>query len=111
MEPKQVFPLPLVDYLSFQEIEESRPVLLVTSGIAWQAVKDRLNLTLGASVEVKDATEAAWDEHVVELERLTRSNVSSSLSTRWGAGLLQTRLNTLQQNFTCRWSFYPPRFR
>lgn len=69
MESKQVFPLPLVDILPFQEINESRPVVLVTSGIAWQVVKDSLNLTIQGVVNVKSSTEAAWDEDIIELKR------------------------------------------
>jgi len=54
--------LPLVDLIPFNEIEEKRGVLLITSTPAWNAVKDCLRgLNITATIEVKEATTEYWD--------------------------------------------------
>ena len=53
--------LPLTHLMPFSEIEEKRPVLLVTSSPAWDAVKNKLNLPVIAHVEPAEATTVHWD--------------------------------------------------
>jgi len=54
--------LPVTSLLSFSEIDEKRPVLLVTSAPAWKAVQDRLHgLRVTARLEPVEATTAHWD--------------------------------------------------
>jgi glycerol-1-phosphate dehydrogenase [NAD(P)+] len=54
--------LPVVCLSPFSEIDEKRPVLLVTSAPAWNAVQDRLSgLRVTARFEPVEATIAAWD--------------------------------------------------
>jgi len=43
------------------EIEEKRPVLLVTSSLAWDAIKDRTHLSVAVTVEPLEATITHWD--------------------------------------------------
>ena len=53
--------LPVTHLMPFFEIEEKRPVLLVTSSPAWEAVKNKLRLPIVAQVEPSEATTAHWD--------------------------------------------------
>jgi len=55
-----IWPLPKIEILPFSEIEETRPVALVTSGPAWEAVKERLSLPVIWQTEVSEATQAYW---------------------------------------------------
>src|SRR5512147_1732944 len=57
------FPLlPIVHLMPFAEVEENRPVLLVTSMPAWNAVKDSLRgLNVAVTVEATEANTAHWD--------------------------------------------------
>jgi glycerol-1-phosphate dehydrogenase [NAD(P)+] len=56
--------LPTAQIMPFTAIEEERPVLLVTSAPAWDAVADRLHLPIAARVEVTKATLAHWDAQI-----------------------------------------------
>ena len=48
--------------MPFSEVEEKRPVLLVTSMPAWNAVKDSLRgLNIAATIEATEANTAHWD--------------------------------------------------
>jgi glycerol-1-phosphate dehydrogenase [NAD(P)+] len=58
---KQIRNLPLTHIMPFSEIEEKRPVLLVTSTPAWDAVKTKLHLPFVEKVEPIEATMAHWD--------------------------------------------------
>jgi glycerol-1-phosphate dehydrogenase [NAD(P)+] len=58
---KQIRNLPLTHIMPFSEIEEKRPVLLVTSTPAWDAVKTKLHLPFVEKVEPIKATMAHWD--------------------------------------------------
>lgn len=54
--------LPFVDLMPFTEIDDKRPALLVTSGPAWNAVKDSLRgLNITTTIEVAEATTEYWD--------------------------------------------------
>lgn len=55
-----VWPIPFIEYCSFSEVDEKRSVALVTSGPAWAAVKDRLNLKVVWRAEPAEADEAYW---------------------------------------------------
>lgn len=59
---KKIWNLPIIEFKPFQEIQEKRPIVLITSGPAWQAVSDRLkHLHTQAQVEPIEATTAHWD--------------------------------------------------
>jgi glycerol-1-phosphate dehydrogenase [NAD(P)+] len=59
---RQIWNLPKVDLFPFDEIEEKRPVLLVTSAPAWNVVKDSLRgLNITETIEVTEATTECWD--------------------------------------------------
>lgn len=83
MPPKQIYSLPLVQWMPFREVVESRPVVLVTSGPAWQAVKSYLNLPITAHLDVSEATTAAWEAH---LARLPGSGASGGAPVVYGVG-------------------------
>ena len=54
--------LPFVRLMPFDKLEEKRPVLLITSSPAWNAVKDRLKgLNISTSIEVTQANTDHWD--------------------------------------------------
>jgi len=55
--------LPFVHLMPFTVIEEKRPVLLLTSAPAWNAVKERLKgLHIAARIEATEANTAHWDD-------------------------------------------------
>lgn len=56
-----IWPIPKIEFIPFTEIEESRAVALVTSQPAWEAVGCHLHLPLSWQVDVKEASQAAWD--------------------------------------------------
>jgi glycerol-1-phosphate dehydrogenase [NAD(P)+] len=59
---KQIWNLPKVDLIPFSEIDEKRPVFLVTSTPAWNAVKNNLRgLNVVETIEVTEATTEYWD--------------------------------------------------
>lgn len=59
---KQIWNLPKVDLIPFSEIDEKRPVLLVTSAPAWNAVKNNLRgLNIIETIEITEATTGYWD--------------------------------------------------
>ena len=57
----KIFNLPLVHYIHFSEIEEKRPLTVVTSGPAWDAVKERLPFKAISVIDVHLATTEHWD--------------------------------------------------
>lgn len=58
----KIWNLPKIEFCSFVEIEERRPVLLVTSTPAWNAVKENLRgLNVTQIIEVTEANTAYWD--------------------------------------------------
>lgn len=57
----KIYPLPLIEFLPFAEVREERPVLLVTSTPAWEAVQHLLHLPVVRRIEVSDASTAHWD--------------------------------------------------
>ena len=64
-----IWNLPKVDLLSFSELEEQRPVLLVTSSPAWNSVGHKLNLVIGERIEAVEATTSSWDKCTENLNR------------------------------------------
>ena len=54
--------LPDIQFIPFPEVDEPRPVLLITSTPAWEAVKDLLHLTIDSHPQPVKATTAHWDE-------------------------------------------------
>lgn len=54
--------LPIVHLMPFAEIDDKRPALLITSGPAWNAVKNNLRgLNIVKTIEVTEATTEYWD--------------------------------------------------
>lgn len=65
---QMLYNLPVASLLPFSEIDEKRPVLLVTSDLAWKAVQDRLHgLRITARLEPIEATTASWDALLLSL--------------------------------------------
>ncbi len=59
--PAKVYSLPEIRFLPLDEWEEHRAVALVTSGPAWEAVRDRLCLPVVWRVEPHQATLPLWE--------------------------------------------------
>jgi len=79
---KKIWNLPRVELASFDDIQETQPVLLVTSAPAWNAVKASLRgLNIVETIEVKEATTEYWDS------LLTMVNDQSSVVYAVGGGL------------------------
>jgi len=58
---KSIWPLPKIELVPFDAIEEDRPVALVFSGPARQAVEGNLHLPVAWQAEVTEATVDNWD--------------------------------------------------
>lgn len=59
---KKIPNLPIVNLMPFSEVEEKRPVLLVTAMPAWNAVRaSLLGLNICATLEVTEANIAHWE--------------------------------------------------
>lgn len=56
-----IWPVPKIEFTSFADVEETRPVALVTSRFAWEAVRDRLHWRVVWQQEPQDANQAHWD--------------------------------------------------
>jgi glycerol-1-phosphate dehydrogenase [NAD(P)+] len=56
----RVWNLPRIENLSLTDIDEKRPVTVVTSDPAWNAVKDKLHLTVVNQLYVTEASEEGW---------------------------------------------------
>ncbi len=57
-----IWNLPPTQFLPFTDIEESRPIVLLTSRPAWTAVSAHLaHLPIQHHLEVHEATLAHWD--------------------------------------------------
>lgn len=56
------WPIPKIEYLPLAELTEPREVALVYSRAAWNAVRDRLHLSIAWQAEPIEATQAYWDE-------------------------------------------------
>jgi len=66
---KTIWNLPKIQIQPFTEIDEKRPILLVTSMPAWNAVKANLSgLNIAETIEVTEANIAHWDEHLSGIE-------------------------------------------
>jgi len=66
---KQIWNLPKVDLMPFSEIEDKRESLLVTSGPAWNAVKENLKgLNIQAQLEITEANTEHWDNRKSSIE-------------------------------------------
>lgn len=66
---KKIWNLPIVEFMPFQELQETRSIVLVTSGPAWQAVSNRLkHLPIQEQVEPIEATTMHWDSLLTQLD-------------------------------------------
>ena len=68
--PPHIYPLPQIDYHPFAEIDEDRPVALVTSGPAWGAVRSQVRLPIAWQADVQAATIAYWDRLLAQIDHL-----------------------------------------
>jgi len=58
---KTIWNLPKVELKPLSEVDDKRPVALVYSGPAWQAVGSRLSLPVIWKAEAREATRESWD--------------------------------------------------
>ncbi len=63
----RIWPIPTIEFISYSEWEESRPVALVTSQPAWEAVGERLRLPICWRAEPQRAQVDHWDALAVGL--------------------------------------------
>jgi glycerol-1-phosphate dehydrogenase [NAD(P)+] len=56
-----IWPISKIKFMPFVEIEETRPVALIYSNPAWQAVQKKLSLPIAWKVEVLEASIENWD--------------------------------------------------
>lgn len=65
----RIWNLPVVDYIPFDELEEERPVILVTTEGAWGAVEEDLKqINIASRVDVKEATVQHWVKLTASLQ-------------------------------------------
>lgn len=80
---KKIWNLPKVEFMPFYEIEEQRSILLVTSGPAWNAVKDNLpGLNITETIEITEATTEYWNNRQSQIQ-----NRKSEIVYAVGGGL------------------------
>ena len=66
----KIWPVPAIEVMPFSEITESRSVILVTGPPAWNAVQNRLRLSIAWRIEPLEATRAHWDALLADAYRL-----------------------------------------
>jgi glycerol-1-phosphate dehydrogenase [NAD(P)+] len=65
----KIWNLPLVEFIPFDELEENRPVILVTTSGAWEAVAEDLkHLNIASQIEVSEATVHHWINKITPLQ-------------------------------------------
>lgn len=69
-----IYPLPTIEFIPYPEIQEQRPVAVVSSGPAWNAVRDRLHLPLVWQADIREATIEHWDTFLPGLQRVQQEN-------------------------------------
>jgi len=85
---KKIWNLPFVEFKPFQEIQETRPVVLITSGPAWEAVSEYLRqLPIQAQIEPLQATTAHWDAMITQLGT-EREELQQAVVYAVGGGLV-----------------------
>jgi glycerol-1-phosphate dehydrogenase [NAD(P)+] len=89
----KIWNLPFTHLMPFSEIDEKRPVLLVTSPPAWNAVKDKLHLPIMAQAEPTEATTTHWDRLQSQIE-----NQKSEIVYAVGGGLVADAAKYLAVN-------------
>lgn len=65
---RTIWNLPRVEFIPFSEVDEHRPILLVTSPPAWNSVAGQLRLPARSRVDVAEATIAHWDSLLESLD-------------------------------------------
>jgi glycerol-1-phosphate dehydrogenase [NAD(P)+] len=63
-----IWRVPKIEFLPFAELEEKRPVALVTSSLAWEAVGEDLRLSIAWRAEPLEATQTHWDALSADLQ-------------------------------------------
>jgi glycerol-1-phosphate dehydrogenase [NAD(P)+] len=62
-----IWPLPRIEFMPFFELEETRPVALLTGRPTREAVRDRLHLSISWQADVTAATETHWQSLLANL--------------------------------------------
>lgn len=71
----KIWNLPAIECASFEQIDDQRPALLVTSAPAWDAVKEHLRgLRIACTIEIMEASIVHWDARLSSIEE-ARSSV------------------------------------
>jgi glycerol-1-phosphate dehydrogenase [NAD(P)+] len=65
---KKIWNLPIVAVMPFAEVTEPRPMLLVTSPPAWNAVKEKLHFRIAQQIVPYSAVLEDWERQLSELE-------------------------------------------
>jgi glycerol-1-phosphate dehydrogenase [NAD(P)+] len=83
--------IPQIEYSTFDDIAETRPVLLVTSNPAWVAVRNHLSLPVRWQTEAKEATLLNWQKVVDQVtlfirDANQRGDVNGSLEVVYAVG-------------------------
>jgi len=83
----KIWNLPVVEFIPFDELEEERPVILITTAGAWEAVADDLkHLKIASQVAITEATLPHWLNLTANLQT-SISNLESPIIYSVGGGL------------------------
>jgi glycerol-1-phosphate dehydrogenase [NAD(P)+] len=83
----KIWNLPVTEFIPFDELEEDRPVILVTTAGAWEAVAEDLKqLDIAERIEITEATLPYWLNLTVNLKP-SISNLESPIVYSVGGGL------------------------
>lgn len=64
----RIYPLPLVEQMPIEALEDDRPVSLLTSGVVWHTLSDRFPLDVQQIFEVQEATLDHWNQIAEAIE-------------------------------------------
>ena len=85
---RKIWNLPFVEFKPFQEIQERRPVVLITSSPAWEVVRGQLEqLVFLAQIEPLEATTAHWNELLNQID-LETEEMQQTVVYAVGGGLV-----------------------
>ncbi len=58
---KRIYPIPTIDFLPFDELDENIFVTLIYSQGTWDAVKDKVRIFFDTKIKIQEATLTHWD--------------------------------------------------
>jgi glycerol-1-phosphate dehydrogenase [NAD(P)+] len=95
-----IWNLPFIEFMPFNELVEDRPILLVASEPAWQAVKSHLPtvLSFDQMIFATDATLGMWNTHLSELSNIDQKKPQVIYAIGGGLAVDEAKFLACQTN-------------